>query len=144
MKKWILVGLAATAAMALAADRIATAVGGHNHEDGSVATINFELNAANPEASTLLFAADGGHHEYPDTIITSESFERVRISGRQVLAEGHALLLGQEDLWVELRAWDGAGTNQPDQFSIRATAEDGHVFEMSFELNVGDINIRNR
>jgi hypothetical protein len=76
---------------------------------------------------------DGGHPEYPDTIISADSFSRVRISGRQVLAEGYGTILTNR--LDEIKAWDGAGTNQPDQvFSIKATAEDGHVFEMSFTL----------
>lgn len=144
MKFWTVTIVLAVAALAVAAQRLAVGQGGFTDKDDGVATINFDLREGRPGYGSLLFAADGGHHhEYPDTIITAESFERVRFSGRTISAEGYGMYLN-EPAWIQIRAWDGAGTPQPDRFSIRAVCEDGHVFEMNFSLNVGDIAIRNR
>lgn len=142
MRLWIVFCAFGLAALALAAQRSAIAVGGYAQEK-EVATVNFDLVEGRPGFGTLLFASEGGHHDYPDTIISVDSFDRVQFSGRSVRASGTGTWHDHE-AWVEIRAWDGAGTRQADRFSIRAVAVDGHVFEQEITLNVGDIAIRNR
>lgn len=106
----------------------------------SVGLIQFEISRNRALTGSLLFAAED-HHRYPDLIVRMDEIERATFGRRTVRFTGRGAL-HDEQVSVTVFAFDGAGTPNPDRFSIKCTNDGGEVvLQARGELFSGDISV---
>lgn len=89
---------------------------------------------------SLLFAAED-HHDYPEIIVRMDDIEQAEFTQRSIKFSGKGKL-HEAPVTVSVSASDGAGTVQPDRFSIICTDAKGTVvLEAEGELSTGDIRV---
>jgi hypothetical protein len=138
---------AGTTVAAFAAGAVRSAEGrgtiafGHEDDDEGRAYLRFEVTEGDAASGSLLVAAEHHHGMYPDVVIRLESIEKVKFEGSAVKIVGDALL-HDDPVRVVAVAIDGAGTSEPDTFTIVCRDPSGEiVFEAEGDLYIGDVSV---
>ncbi len=138
----IMVALAALAVAAHAWDRnTAVGRGGFTLDQGGAASVQFSIDQQTRTAGSLLFAADGGEHRYPDIIIRVPNIEVAFFSRNFVTFGGSGDFQGLP-VYVKAFAYDGGLGPKMDRFDIFCFDSSGQlVYHSNGALSIGDITI---
>ncbi len=124
--------------------QVATAATGkgtiHFGKDGhGVGLFDFNVDFSKPQITGSVLFAGEDHHGYPDVIIRMTKIETASIEDRTFTCAGGGTRFDDE-VYVNVIAWDGSGTEEADWLHIHCTDADGQeVFHAQGEVFIGDI-----
>lgn len=113
----------------------------HRHSETEVAAFRFDVEGSTTFRGSLLYAAEGGSHRYPDRLVRLEQIDTAHVGA----AWGWFSGLGEfneTEVRVTVFVLDASRFGKPSLFSIRCHNAEGElVMESSGFLSVGSITI---